>query len=441
VKAEVITIGDELLRGEIVDSNKAFLSDRLLSLDIETDYHASVRDVPADMIDAFHRAAERADVVLVSGGLGPTRDDLTAEVLAEAFGRPMRLDEEALAGIRAFFASVGREMTENNASQARFPDGAEMLPNPIGTAPGFMLDVRGGATPDANGAVFFCMPGVPREMMRMMDEQVLPRVAARVAGGVVVRARLLRTFGMGESTLDAELADVAASGNVSLGFRTSFPDNYLRPVARAASAAEAKALLERVCETIHERLGPLVYGEGEETLAIVAGRLLRERGASVAVAESCTGGLIAEKLTDVPGSSAYFLGGIVAYANEAKHALLGVPEALIEKHGAVSDPVASAMAEGVRERFGADLGIATTGISGPDGGSDEKPVGLVHLALADAEGTHVDHFVFPLDRTRHRQLTAQVALDWIRRRMLGVALEGPSLLRRRGGASQPGGRQ
>jgi competence/damage-inducible protein CinA-like protein len=432
VKAEVLTIGDEVLRGEIVDSNKAFLSERLLSLDIETHYHASVRDIPVDMIDALRRAASRADVVLVSGGLGPTRDDLTAEALAEAFDRPLRLDENALAGIRAFFASVGREMTDNNASQARFPEGAEVLPNPIGTAPGFALQVE--------AALFFCLPGVPREMMRMVDEQVLPRIARRQPDAGAVRARLLRTFGMGESTLDAELADVADSGAVTLGFRTSFPDNYLRPVARAATAAEAEALLDRVCAVIRQRLGPLVYGEGDETLEQVAGRLLRERGARVAVAESCTGGLIAEKLTDVPGSSAYFLGGVVAYADEAKRTLLGVPQALLERHGAVSEPVARAMAEGVRERFGAEIGVATTGISGPDGGSDAKPVGLVHLALADAEGTHADQFVFPLDRTRHRQITAQVALDWIRRRMLGFDLEGPSLLRRRGGASAPGGR-
>ncbi len=464
MKAEVLTIGDELLRGEIVDSNKAFLSDRLLSLDVETHYHASVRDVPADMIDAFRRAAERSDIVLVSGGLGPTRDDLTAESLAQAFGRELRLDEAALAGIRAFFASAGREMTENNASQAYFPDGAEVLANPIGTAPGFMLDVKmqGGRRPQVSrsepeasedqkagsepkaseggplhGTVFFCMPGVPREMMRMMDEQVLPRVAARLSGSGarVVRARLLRTFGMGESTLDAELADIAASGDVVLGFRTSFPDNYLRPIARAATAAQADALLDRVCDAIRARLGPLVYGEGEETLEQVVGRLLRERGARVAVAESCTGGLVAAKLTDVPGSSDYFLGGVVAYADAAKRALLGVPDALLAEHGAVSDPVARAMAEGVRARFAADLAVATTGISGPGGGSESKPVGLVHVALADASGTHSDRFVFPLDRTRHRQLTAQVALDWIRRRLLGVALEGPTLMRRRGGAS------
>jgi len=431
----VLTIGDELLRGEIVDSNKAFLSERLLGLDIETHYHASVRDEPVDMIDAFHRAAERSDVVLVSGGLGPTRDDLTAEVLARAFGLELHIDEEALAGIRAFFAGVGREMTENNATQARFPEGAEVLPNPIGTAPGFALE----AERDGDRALFCCLPGVPREMVRMVDEQVLPRLAQRLGAGQVVRARLLRTFGVGESSLDADLADVATSGDVSLGFRTSFPENFLRPLARAASATEAEDKLEKICQTLRERLGPVLYGEGDDTLESVVGRLLAERGLTLAVAESCTGGLIAQKLTDVAGSSAYFRGGVVAYANEAKRDLLGVPEALLALHGAVSEPVARAMAAGARARFGADLAVATTGISGPDGGSDEKPVGLVHLALEDAAGAHADHFVFPLDRTRHRQLSAAVALDWVRRRLIGAPLDGPSLLRRRGGASAPGG--
>jgi nicotinamide-nucleotide amidase len=324
-------------------------------------------------------------------------------------------------------------MTENNASQARFPEGAEVLPNPIGTAPGFLVEEA--------GAAFFCMPGVPRELMRMMDEQVLPRIAARAGSAAgVVRATLLRTFGMGESTLDAELSDIARSGDVSLGFRTSFPDNYLRPVARAASAEEAEARLAKVCDVIRERLGALVYAEGDATLESVTGALLREQGKTIAVAESCTGGLIAQKLTDVPGASAYVLGGVVAYANSAKRDLVGVAEALLTEHGAVSEPVARALAEGVRARFGADLGLATTGISGPDGGSDEKPVGLVHLALADGRRTHADHFVFPLDRTRHRLLTAQVAIDWVRRALLGEPLVGPSLLRRAGGASAPGKR-
>jgi nicotinamide-nucleotide amidase len=429
VIAEVLTIGDELLRGEIVDSNKAFLSDRLLSLDVQTHWHASVRDDPADMTDAFRRAAERADVVLVSGGLGPTRDDLTSAVLAESFGKELLRDEEAFEGIRAFFRAVGREMTPNNATQADFPEGAEVLANPIGTAPGFMLPVA--------GTVFFCLPGVPREMMRMVDEQVLPRLGQRTGGGQVVRARLLRTFGTGESMLDDQLEDIAASDDVALGFRTAFPDNYLRPVARAATAEEAEAKLDRVCAQIRERLGVIIYGEGEETLPAVVGRLLREKGETLAVAESCTGGLIAESVTEVAGASECFRGGIVAYANEAKQALLGVPEAVLAQHGAVSEQTARAMAEGVRERFGSSYGLATTGISGPGGGSEEKPVGLVYLALAQAGGTHVEHFVFPLDRQRHRQLTSHAALDWVRRAVLGEELLGPTLMRARGAASAP----
>jgi len=431
VKAEVLTIGDELLRGEIVDSNKSFLSDALLALDVETCFHSSVRDDPADMTDAFLRAASRARIVLVSGGLGPTRDDLTAEVLGQTFGRKLVLDPAALEAIRGFFRALGRDMTENNAKQAYFPEGAEILPNPIGTAPGFLLE--------EGGALFFCMPGVPRELMRMMDDQVLPRIARRLGPAKgSLRAALLRTFGTGESALDAELADVAREGALSLGFRTAFPDNYVRPVARAESAAEAERLLAETCRTIRERLGAIVYGEGDETLEAVVGRLLRERGRTLAVAESCTGGLVAQKLTDVPGSSAYFLGGVVAYSDASKRALLGVPAELLAAHGAVSDEVARAMAEGARARFGADLAVATTGIAGPGGGSAGKPVGLVHLALADGARTHADHFVFPLDRARHRVLSAQVALDWVRRSLLSLELVGPSLLRRTGGGNAPG---
>jgi nicotinamide-nucleotide amidase len=447
---EIITIGDELLRGEIVDSNKAFLSDRLLDLGIECHYHTSVRDTAEDMSDAFLRAVSRCDVVLVSGGLGPTRDDLTAAVLARTLGREMLLDEASLETIREFFRRLGREMSENNAKQAYFPSGAEVLDNPVGTAPGFAIE--------QDGALIFCLPGVPREMKRMMDDQVLPRLVAREAalekgrrgsgngsasgaGALAVPARpalrcaLLRTFGMGESALDHELADIGVGQGVELGFRTSFPDNYLRPTARAATAEEAEARLAGLCRAIRERLGSLVYGEGDESMEWVVGQLLRERGKTLCVAESCTGGLIAERITEVSGSSDYFSGGVAAYSNASKTALLGVSEALLREHGAVSGPVAAVMAEGGRARFGSDVAISTTGISGPGGGTEEKPVGLVFVALADDQGTHTERFVFPLDRHRHRILTAQVALDWVRRRLLGVELVGPSLIQRRGGSS------
>lgn len=444
MKAEILTIGDEVLRGEIVDSNKALLAQRLLGLDIECHHQASIRDDRDDMREAFLRAVSRCDVVLVSGGLGPTRDDITTEVIGETFGRPLVLDADSLETIRAFFLRVGREMSDTNRKQALFPEGAEVLANPAGTAPGFMLE--------ESGCLVFCMPGVPREIVQMMDEQVLPRLEARLekTGSVTrVRARILRTFGIGESSLESELRDVAREDGADLAFRTTFPDNFLRVVARGHSTAEADARIEHVAKAIRERLGDLIYAEGDEPMAAVVGRLLAERGATVAVAESCTGGLIAELITAVPGSSGWFLGGVVAYANSAKQSLLGVPEPLLARHGAVSEPVARAMAEGVRERFGADIGVSTTGISGPDGGTDEKPVGLVHLAIAwgpgvasgpsaSSEGCHTDHFVFPLDRARHRVLTAQVGLDWIRRLMLGLELVGPSLLRARGGGSAPG---
>ena len=452
MKAEIITIGDEILRGEIVDSNKALIAERLLRLDVECHYQSSVRDERTDMDFSFRQAAERADVVLISGGLGPTRDDITTEVMAETFGRELELDEASLEQIRVFFARLDREMADVNRKQAFFPTGAEVLANPVGTAPGFMLEHE--------GTLFFCMPGVPHELSLMLDEQVLPRVAKRAGGGAVfVRARLLKTFGIGESSLEAELADLARDGDVEIGFRTTFPDNFLRVVARGESAEAADARIADMELAVGKRLGDLIYGADEDTMSTVVGRLLRNAGASVATAESCTGGGIAERLTDVPGSSEYFMGGVVAYSNEAKEAMLGVPAELLAEHGAVSSPVAKAMAEGVRERFGTKsgtrsgtesgtesgttYGLATTGISGPGGGSEDKPVGLVYVALAQADGpaahsTHVEGFVFPLDRARHRTLTAQIGLDWLRRVVQGLPLVGPSLLRRQGGLAPPG---
>jgi len=422
VSAEILTIGDELLRGEIVDSNKSFLSEKLLGIEVETRFHASVNDDPTDMRDAFLRAADRSPVVLVSGGLGPTRDDLTIEVLAETFGRKLVQHEPSLQQIQAFFARLGRQMAPSNAKQALVPEGAEVLPNPVGTAPGCMLDV--------GRAVFFCMPGVPRELYRMMEEQVLPRVAARLGGGRgVMRSALLRTFGLGESNLEDTLKDVGREPGVVLGFRTAFPDNFLRPVARAATSAEAEAKLARTCAAIEQKLGPLVYTRGEETMEQVVGRMLAERSLSLATAESCTGGLIGTRLTAVPGSSRYYRGGVVAYANEAKRDLLGVPEALLREHGAVSELVARAMAEGARARLGADLALATTGISGPDGGTPEKPVGLVWIAYASKDGVEAEQMIFPFDRERHRTITAQTALDWVRRALLGLPRVVPRYVR------------
>jgi nicotinamide-nucleotide amidase len=397
VSAWVLTIGDELLRGEIVDSNKSFISERLLQLEIQTTRHVTVADAADEIAEQLRAAAANAQVVLISGGLGPTRDDITTAVVARTFGRELIRRPEEVERIRAFFASVGREMAENNAKQADFPEGAEVLPNPLGTAPGFMLE--------AEGTLFFCMPGVPRELYRMVDEEILPRLRAHPLIGTpddVVRARLLRTFGLGESTL--------------------VPDNLVRVVARGADEAEAGARLDAAVAEVKRRLGPLVVGESERPLEAVVGELLVDGKHTVAIAESCTGGLIASLLTDVPGSSAYLVEGVVAYSNEAKIRELGVSGDDLDEHGAVSQPVAEQMARGIRERTGAQFGVATTGIAGPDGGSEEKPVGTVYVALATEHGSTARRYQLFTDRSRNKRLTAQIALDWLRRQVLGLEL-------------------
>ncbi len=411
--AWVVTIGNELLRGEIVDSNKSFLSERLLDLELEATRHVSVPDEPEAIAEILRDGASRARVVLVSGGLGPTRDDITSETAAKTFGRALVRDPEALRHIQAYFSSAGRQMTENNATQADFPEGAEILENPLGTAPGFMLDV--------DGCLLFFMPGVPRELYRMTDEEVLPRLRARIEGTAAVRSVLLRTFGMGESNLDRLLDDLVRDDPAAeLGFRTQFPDNLVRVLVRGEDAAAAEAKLASLSAQVRERLGDLVVGEGERHLEEIVGELLRERALTIALAESCTGGLLSSRLTDVPGSSDYLLESLVTYSNRSKIRDLGVSAADIEAYGAVSDPVARQMAEGVRTRNGADIGVAITGVAGPGGGTEAKPVGTVYVGLADAEGTRSRHYQLVQERTRNKQLAAQVALDWVRRRLLGL---------------------
>jgi nicotinamide-nucleotide amidase len=423
--AWVLTIGDELLRGEIVDSNKSFLSERLLRLDLEAERHVTVADDAEAIAEVFRAAVERTRVVLVSGGLGPTRDDITTQVAADTFGRELVRDPVELERIAGFFRSVGREMAENNAKQADFPAGAEVLPNPLGTAPGFMLEV--------DETLLFFMPGVPRELYRMMDEEVLPRIGSRTSSGRVVRAALLRTFGLGESTLDHELGDLARGDpDVTLGFRTQFPDNMVRLLVRGKSVEDAETRLAALRAEIESRLGPLLIGPGELHMHEIVGALLLERGVTLAVAESCTGGLIASRLTDVPGSSGYLLEGIVAYSNAAKLRDLSVRAEDLEKHGAVSEVVARQMAVGVRARSGADYGISTTGVAGPGGGTEEKPVGTVVIGLADAQGSVARRYQLMRDRARNKELSSQLALEWLRRRLLGVELPDESFPRIRG---------
>ena len=415
--AEIIAIGNEVLNGEIVNSNAAFIAARLSEEGWEVVRQTVVADAEAAIIAAFRSAESCASVVFVCGGLGPTRDDITSACAARFFGVERHLDEDVLAGIRAFFERVRYPMSENNRNQAMFPAGAIVIPNPIGTAPGFRM-ARGEKH-------FFFMPGVPREMKQMLEKEILPFLDTRLPAGTHHETVLMRVFGIGESRLDERLAHVTAGvEGVTLGFRADFPENLIRIVAQGRDRAEAEARLKRVREAVESELGELIVTEGTRRIEEVVGELLKARHLTIATAESCSGGLLAHRLTNVPGSSEYFERGVVTYSNHAKSSLLGVPDDLIASSGAVSEPVAARMAEGIRRVAEVDFGVGITGIAGPTGGTDEKPVGLVYIALADDSGTTVQRLNFPGERERVKNWCAAIALNMLRMRVLGLEWTG-----------------
>jgi nicotinamide-nucleotide amidase len=380
MRAEIISIGSEITTGQNLDTNCQWLSLRLAELGVSVAFHTTVADDLADNIAAFRIASERVDLVLTTGGLGPTQDDLTREALASVAGVPLQEDAQSLAHIRAMFAARNREMPERNRVQALMPAGSEVLFNARGTAPGVWMKI--------NRAYFAAMPGVPSEMFTMFTEQVVPRMrAAGLLGqGSVILQRKINCFGAGESVIEEKVLDLTRRGHVpEVGITVSDAVISLRIFGRGPTQADALAQIAPVEATIRQRLGDLVYGVDDEELQQVVERLLRQRGLTLATAESVTGGLVAHRLTSVPGASEVFRGGIVAYTNPAKVQLLGVPAALIETHGAVSSQVAEAMAQGARQRLGSDLAVSTTGLAGP-GTEGEKPVGLVYVGLAWAEG-------------------------------------------------------
>ncbi|HEV2129465.1 MAG TPA: competence/damage-inducible protein A [Longimicrobiaceae bacterium] len=415
MRAAILAIGDEIVGGLTVDTNSSFIAERLRATGVEPVAGFSAPDDEKAIERAFERALEEAEVAIATGGLGPTADDLTTACVARLSGRELRLDEESLRAIEERFRSIGREMTANNRKQALFPEGSTILPNPIGTAPGFICPVeRGGRT-----RYIVCMPGVPREMRRMVDEQVLPWLAER---GPEERfaSRIFSTFGLGESQLDELLAGMIEAHEARVAFRAAFPRLQARLTVSGSPDEDLEARLDALEVRVRERLGHYLYAIGDEGMEETLGRLLREHGLTLAVAESCTGGLIGHRITDVPGSSAYFLLDVVSYANEAKEALLGVQAATLAKHGAVSVQTAEEMAAGVRQAVGADLGLATTGIAGPGGSTPDKPVGTVCVALAWEHGVWSKRYQLG-DRGREwvKMWTAQIALDRVRRYLLG----------------------
>lgn len=408
ITVEILATGDELLTGQIVDTNSVWLMDRLWDLGVMVRRKTLVGDDRGDLVTALRETTSRADVVVMSGGLGPTEDDLTAECVAAALGEPLVDDAASLAAIRARFEKLGRVMTPNNAKQARFPRGAGILPNRWGTAPGFAVRL--------GRAELFCLPGVPVEYRGLCDEAVLPRIAGR-AGSEVAAARLVKLIGIPESHADQAMRPVMddpAHADVRFGYRAHWPEIHVK---WSVPGAGAEARAERILSAVRGIFGEAIFAEGKDDLAPRVVALLQARRERLALGESCTGGLVAEMVTSVAGSSEVFDLGVVAYANAAKGALLGVPEALLAAHGAVSEPVARAMAEGARRAAGTTWGIGVTGIAGPGGGTEEKPVGTVHMALAGPEGTSAWMKRFLGDRDRVRKTAAYDVLNELRKRL------------------------
>jgi len=427
VNAELVFVGTELLLGEILNTNAQYLSQQLALLGVDVYHQVVVGDNAPRLRAVLQQALARADLVIACGGLGPTEDDITREVAAEIAGRPLELDQSLVNGLEAWFAARGRKMTENNRRQCMVPRGATVLPNDRGTAPGLIIPAEG-------GKAFILLPGPPGEMRPMFERHVVPYLTAR-NGGLPRRlvTRTLRFVGIGESSLADGLKDLLqAQTDPTIAPYAKTAEVHLRLATRAADEAEGYARIAPVEAEIRARFGRYLYGVDDETLPQVVGRLLAERAMTLSTAESCTGGLVARYITDVPGSSRYFGMGFVTYANEAKMRFLGVPEELLATHGAVSEPVARAMAEGALQQAGADVAVAISGIAGPDGGTPAKPVGTVCFALAgrgyggDPSGTGAlpagvwaETHWFHGDREGVRERAAVHALALVRRYLLG----------------------
>src|SRR5215213_3484708 len=408
--AEIVTIGTEMLLGDLVDTNTAWISQRLAALGVGIYRHTTVGDNRERIADVLREAASRSDLVVTTGGLGPTSDDLTNECLAAVTGRRMIEYSEARAHVDEMFRKFGREPTPNNYKQALFPEGTELIPNPLGTAMGALLE--------ADGTTFVTLPGVPPEMKRMFEDTLEPLIRARSEGSII--SKTLWFAGIRESALAEKVQDFLDATDPTVAPLAGQGKVRLRITTRAATQEEAEEKIAPVEKEILSRLGDYYFGEDEETLESAVGRLLAAQSATLALAESCTGGLLAQRLTDMPGSSAYFKEGLATYSNEAKERLLGVSQEMLAEYGAVSEPVARKMAEGARRLAGTDYGLSVTGIAGPDGGTEEKPVGLVFVGLSDAEETfaeRLDLSAWARSRDAIRERSANRAFDLLRLRL------------------------
>jgi nicotinamide-nucleotide amidase len=410
MKAEIIAVGSELLTPYRLDTNSLFLTAELNQVGVDVVHKAVVGDAPDEMRSSFRSALDRADIVVSCGGLGPTDDDRTRDTVAEMLGRKLLRNEEVFQKLVERFRRFGRAMPEINARQALVIEGATVLPNPRGTAPGQWIE--------AQGHILILLPGVPNELRALVEAEVKPRIA-RLGIKQRLYTRDLRIVGLFESEVEQRVMPLyAAYPDTETTILATAGGIQLHPRIWSEDAVYAEARLEELVRRMALALGESLVSTRGETIEEIVALALAENRATIAVAESCTGGLLAERLTSLPGSSAYFLGGVVCYSNELKTSLVGVPPEIIEAKGAVSSEVALALADGIRKRTGATLGVGVTGIAGPTGGTPEKPVGLVHIGIADEHGPREKSFRFPGDRERIRFFAMQNALDAVRRHFL-----------------------
>ncbi|MHC5082499.1 MAG: competence/damage-inducible protein A [Planctomycetota bacterium] len=407
MKVSVVSIGNELLNGQTVDTNASWLAGRLYEIGIETVSIHAVPDTVTDIVQVLIDVSAKADVILISGGLGPTEDDLTRQAVASFLNADLQLHPHIVDRLEAFFAVRGRKMADTNRRQAYMPQGCDILDNPCGTAPGFWGQ-KGGIS-------VAVMPGVPSEMKQMFQHHVLPRIVKMSRGGVIASGKV-RIFGPGESTLAQTLGDLMhRSRNPLINCTCGAGELLLHVVASADDQATAAQMVQADKDRLTKLLGQWVYGYDDDSLPLIVSKMLKQQGKTIALAESCTGGMLSSMLTDIPGASDYLHTNWVTYRNEAKVHQLGVPAELIATHGAVSDPVARAMAQGAAQKAGTHIGVGITGIAGPGGGTDDKPVGLVYIGICiDGKCTVEECRFLSINRNYIRQRSALTALNLIR---------------------------
>ena len=410
MKAEIIGVGTELLMGQIANTDAQFLSQQLSELGIDVFYHHVVGDNMGRLVELIGKVIQRSDILITTGGLGPTQDDLTKDGVAEAFGLKMLKDEASENKLNTFFKSIHRDITINNFRQAYFPEGAVILKNERGTAPGCILE--------KDGKTVIVLPGPPRELNHMFLNEVKPYLLEK--SGYVIKSNLIKVFGIGESDLEQRLMEfIESQNNPTLATYASAGEVSLRVTAKAKSESEAKAILQPMVESIVEHIGDSIYSTTGETMPEVVYKLLHEQGRKIAFAESCTGGMLSSMIVDIPGSSNVLDMSVVSYSNESKMETLGVSCKTLETHGAVSEQTVKEMAEGMLRMSRAGIAVSVSGVAGPDGGTEEKPVGLVYICLHDGKSHHIRKLNFARERNYNRVYACLHALDMVRRYLTG----------------------